>query len=1045
MNISKNLVFDPNSIISSFTNDDVFVNGNVQVDDEFDDLLQHIGCTDLLNFDNSELFTANNSSLTDSQSCASSPEKLINENQLFENFDLVNDYGVQLEVKPLLGDMQTPMVVDQQLDPAFFGSNINVQPQNQAQQKVQLVRPTVVQPQQVSVQAATVQQIAPTVPVNLNDLLQMLKEQQQQKQQIELQQKVQQVLINQLKNQTPNITVKPVGLAPNTNNTNQSVSIASVSVPNVSIAPMARVGTAPMSLSMASPATTTLLTTPLILQQQPHDIADKIPITRLPSNNASKFLIKREPASPQSGNESCNSNNPPVEKRSAHNAIERRYRSSINDKIIELKNMVVGTEAKLNKSAVLRKTVDYIHFLQSQNAKLKQENINLKLAAGTGVSPSTIQSLSSPDITPPCSDYASSDTSSPDHCGVHSEPGSPMYMSGDSSKMVLCVFVLAILAFNPFGSILSTYHPSSAPFNYASQFGGRSILGVFTEEGLSWTDRLYATWPKLGIWLFNILICYLSLRKALKRDALPAEGTVSKHWAYLTQAHSDHKLGKLESARDYYGRALVSITGQSVPSSKSGLLLALIWQTFLYWLNSIYVGTWFNTGDELEENAAKLTCFIHSKLNSLDLILKQGKPSLTGYVHSLAAVNEASAIRSTQDYAVSASVLAALRFKTQSHLLARYFLLKAVYYARNDKKNFLLNIFGRRFFNKRHVPWTYTQEKESIFTVTPMVNDPVAFLAQEYRRYLIKKCILTIMNPRAQPIAIPRNSEKDGKISLVMKDAIDELVENSKLYGDEVSFYWSQVIKMCFHWLTGDDKGATDIILRVPDGLKNNSLAIALLLSGKLKRYVSMNQPKESQGGSTRVIRNLLDRASYELWRSIEVNEALRGDDTSKTKIDCSQQITQAFQLLCSDWLLSTRVKLWELNKISSSSDIVSGYRRDMSTLRYLTQCIPNAETKLYLYEGCYRLICNTNPLTAQSFFERTLRKRRNNGGKKIICTGDEKSSVSLSDHNDFKNALLQMGKNMPFYMAHPAEREGYVREAEQITTCFFNNKKLLL
>jgi sterol regulatory element-binding transcription factor 1 len=34
-------------------------------------------------------------------------------------------------------------------------------------------------------------------------------------------------------------------------------------------------------------------------------------------------------------------------KRSAHNAIERRYRTSINDKIIELKNMVVGEEAKV--------------------------------------------------------------------------------------------------------------------------------------------------------------------------------------------------------------------------------------------------------------------------------------------------------------------------------------------------------------------------------------------------------------------------------------------------------------------------------------------------------------------------------------------------------------------------------------------------------------------------------------------------------------------------------------------------------------------------
>lgn len=37
-------------------------------------------------------------------------------------------------------------------------------------------------------------------------------------------------------------------------------------------------------------------------------------------------------------------------KRSAHNAIERRYRTSINDKIIELKDMVCGPEAKVGEN-----------------------------------------------------------------------------------------------------------------------------------------------------------------------------------------------------------------------------------------------------------------------------------------------------------------------------------------------------------------------------------------------------------------------------------------------------------------------------------------------------------------------------------------------------------------------------------------------------------------------------------------------------------------------------------------------------------------------
>lgn len=40
---------------------------------------------------------------------------------------------------------------------------------------------------------------------------------------------------------------------------------------------------------------------------------------------------------------------PKGEKRTAHNAIEKRYRSSINDKIVELKDLVSGHEAKVRR------------------------------------------------------------------------------------------------------------------------------------------------------------------------------------------------------------------------------------------------------------------------------------------------------------------------------------------------------------------------------------------------------------------------------------------------------------------------------------------------------------------------------------------------------------------------------------------------------------------------------------------------------------------------------------------------------------------------
>lgn len=69
---------------------------------------------------------------------------------------------------------------------------------------------------------------------------------------------------------------------------------------------------------------TILTTVPLVVD------ADKLPINRI-------AIAGKVTCQPHKG-----------EKRTAHNAIEKRYRSSINDKIIELKDLVAGTEAKVS-------------------------------------------------------------------------------------------------------------------------------------------------------------------------------------------------------------------------------------------------------------------------------------------------------------------------------------------------------------------------------------------------------------------------------------------------------------------------------------------------------------------------------------------------------------------------------------------------------------------------------------------------------------------------------------------------------------------------
>ncbi|NXD29775.1 SRBP1 protein, partial [Spelaeornis formosus] len=123
-----------------------------------------------------------------------------------------------------------------------------------------------------------------------------------------------------------------------------------------SLATSAGSSASPLQVPALVSGGTILATVPLVVD------AEKLPINRLAPSGKPALLQSRG------------------EKRTAHNAIEKRYRSSINDKIVELKDLVVGTEAKLNKSAILRKAIEYIRFLQQSNQKLKQENLALKMA-----------------------------------------------------------------------------------------------------------------------------------------------------------------------------------------------------------------------------------------------------------------------------------------------------------------------------------------------------------------------------------------------------------------------------------------------------------------------------------------------------------------------------------------------------------------------------------------------------------------------------------------------------------------------------------------
>lgn len=768
------------------------------------------------------------------------------------------------------------------------------------------------------------------------------------------------------------------------------------------------------------------------------------------------------------------------EKRSAHNAIEKRYRSSINDKILELKNLVAGPDAKLKKAVILRKVIEYIHFLRKRNETLENELENFKNAlkaaniSFTTAPPATGANLATPEtngiFNSPNSPYSSSSSvaSSP-MSDLNMKPSTPPSLYNNPSRIMCFAFILAIVAFNPIGVFVQK---GSTIVNYQSNHVGRTILSFMNPDEFNsntWIRFLNFTIMDILIWLINILICYRFFHVALQRRQHNYDQ--KNHNKNLSEGNRFLDARDLKSAKLHYELALEEISYFKTPKSAVGKLLMIALFSIRFCIRELLdnMALFLNLkknkkkpATDCEANlSSKIICYIFSKLCMISLIENNGRITLGNYLYAVGALNE-SYHCNDDGYRSMSYLLLAVIWKNQYNLMAWYYLHKALRTSTDETKNlFLFSPLGRHYFFKSYLKFSYVFEKSSIFIETNIpYTSTMHFIAAKYRMYLIKKCILTLVNPRPGVNIFQQNEDTNTERVSMLK-IIDELAENSEKYHDDISLWWCQVIRLAFSWTTDNPGLANSVVVQFPPSLRNNSLAISLLLASCLKKYsvlkgasmISMYS-KSTNHQQYQNFQLLLDRASYELRRSFETSSNAANYD------ECFVNLMEAFQLLACDWILSTRVHLWqcigecstELKRNSAARNrFVSSFRRDLATLRYLSLTISNAKTKLYYYEGAYRLICGTNPLEAQHYFNRALRKRNSHSGNNLICTaniGEDKRSVtnSLSDENDFAHSLLLSGRYLPSQCyTCKGERQGTIHEAHSILNRFRQLKSLFI
>uniref|UniRef100_A0A4W5QTQ4 Sterol regulatory element-binding protein 1 n=1 Tax=Hucho hucho TaxID=62062 RepID=A0A4W5QTQ4_9TELE len=762
---------------------------------------------------------------------------------------------------------------------------------------------------------------------------------------------------------------------------------------------------------------------------------------------------------------------PKGEKRTAHNAIEKRYRSSINDKILELKDLVAGTEAKLNKSAILKKAIDYIRYLQQSNQKLKKENMALKMSAQKNKSLKDLVAMEvdGPETnvkselpTPPPSDVGSPTSYS--HCGSDSEPDSPMgedskpvvnlmdtsssTPSGagmlDRSRMALCTFTFLFLSLNPLAAMLCGGMGSSTTSS--------SLCVLLVADSWGWMDWVL---PTLLVWLLNgVLVAGVLVRLLVYGEPVtrPHSGSSVLFWRHRKQADLDLARGDFAQASQNLWTCLKAL-GRPLPTSQLDLACAALWALLRLCLQRLGVGRWLAAragglrARGLREDARKSSrdaALVYHRLHQLHMTGKLGGSHLSAVHMALSAVNLAECSGSCLPVATLGEVYvsAALRVKASLprllHFSSRVFLSSARQACLSSSGSvppamqWLCHPLGHRFFVDGD--WAVrSTPKDSIYSQAGNTVDPLAQVTQAFREHLLEKALYCVAQPRGEKT--PSDGEGEYADALeylqLLTSASDAAGANTQSFAigsnmatvtgcDLHSKWWSSVAVVIINWLQGDDAAAERLYPAAEHLPRSLQTAESPLPKASLNTF--------------RAVRAMLtkpENCQLSLSHSEKASGLLR--DSLNLGPHChSSSLDKVVQLLLCDLLLVMRTNVWRLQQSSSPGGLslqaspaeLHGFQQDLSSLRKLAQSFRPAMRRLFLHEATARLMAGASPTRTHQLLDRSLRRRATPGAKTEEC------EMRPGQREQAEAVMLACRYLPPSFLSAPGQRVGMLADA---------------
>ncbi|XP_053494406.1 sterol regulatory element-binding protein 2 isoform X2 [Ictalurus furcatus] len=769
---------------------------------------------------------------------------------------------------------------------------------------------------------------------------------------------------------------------------------------------------------------------------------DKLPIKQLPSGPTQCPSVTR--AVPEQSTAVAMGMGGVVkegERRTTHNIIEKRYRSSINDKILELRDLVMGNDTKMHKSGVLRKAIDYIKYLQQVNQKLRQENLALKMASQKHKSVCVVDEVSV--MTPPPSDSGSaspqfsidSEPNSPLLEPLKSEPASPPSSVGvmDRSRVLLCALTFLCVSLNPLPSLIGSDQYSASSWPGGESFIPSRSLVWLPAQTQSFGAWLWCVLPWVMVWVLSAVGVVWGCVRILYiwEPVTPLHSPTSvMFWRHRKQADLQLQRGDYSAAVSSLQTCL-SVLSRALPSTTFDLACSLSWNLIRYCLHRPTPLGWLvrliggKHGGEESQISSRDAALVYHQLGQLQLTGKLSERStMWGVCVCLNAVNLSESARGkmaptehAQIYITTAISLRKTTLGKQLSFLPAYILSCAESLFSDSKPpdslRWLFTPLARQFFLS--CDWSVKAENcDGVFSSERVQVDPVAQLHRRFCEKLLERAIHTLIQPHSDTESV-KHKDESGEFSGVMEflqllnSCTDDSAsptppfpalanQNSASVSDPVCRWWALVLKAAVHWLQRDDATVRSLLAeaeRMPRALHSLDHPLPKAVLALCKAVQMSVCPQKGEG--TLGCLTHCNRASAYLHNSI-------------THTPTHTWLHKGAELLVCDLLLTLRTSLWQRGGGTNGepspapSPQLAGFQRDLSSLRKLGQGYTQAQHKVFLHETTVRLMAGASPTRTHQLLEHSLRRR----------THSYKDGVCVPGERERAHAIMLVCRHLP-------------------------------